>query len=294
MNHARKSTDGLLRGHVLFLIVLLVAVGIRLGFSGAKDDASENQRRSALRAVALAYFDGLAKRDLSQFPYDDHVSLRAPLNPKGGSDSPIVGRNNMLAYFAAVLPAIGTVSVRDTYVNEALTIVCAEATVGVVTPVVDTALRVADCFTVNDAGRVTEQENHFDPRAVTHSQKYLDFPKQYFEALASSDENRLKNVLLGNFADTFRGRAPLTAPGTSEEELVGPQAWVDYLLPFLPVIKSQRLLWSGAEGDVVCGMAYVGIAQGAHDADMPDKRLRLVDCWKFDPTTGKIVAQENF
>jgi hypothetical protein len=147
---------------------------------------------------------------------------------------------------------------------------------------------------VNDAGRVTEQENHFDPRAVTHSQKYLDFPKQYFEALASSDENRLKNVLLGNFADTFRGRAPLTAPGTSEEELVGPQAWVDYLLPFLPVIKSQRLLWSGAEGDVVCGMAYVGIAQGAHDADMPDKRLRLVDCWKFDPTTGKIVAQENF
>jgi tetratricopeptide (TPR) repeat protein len=106
-----------------------------------------------------------------------------------------------------------------------LTIVCAEATVGVGTPVVNTALRVADCFTLNDAGRVTEQENHFDPCAVTHPQKYLDFPKQYFEALASSDENRLKNLLQGNFADTFRGRAPLTAPGTSEEELVGPQAW---------------------------------------------------------------------
>jgi hypothetical protein len=131
---------------------------------------------------------------------------------KGGSDSPIVGRNNVLTYFAAVLPAIGRVSVRDTYVN------------------------------------------------------------------------------LGSFADTFRGRAPLTTPGTSEEELVGPQAWVDYLLPFFPVIKSQRLLWSGAESDLVCGMVYVGIVQGAHDADTPDKRLRLVDCWKFDPTTGKIVA----
>jgi hypothetical protein len=82
--------------------------------------------------------------------------------------------------------------------------------------------RITDCFTVNDAGRVTEQENHFDPSAVTHQQKYLDFPKQYFEALASSDENRRKNLLLGNFADTFRGCGPLTAPGTSEEELVGP------------------------------------------------------------------------
>jgi hypothetical protein len=62
----------------------------------------------------------------------------------------------------------------------------------------------------------------------------------------------------------------------------------------LPGIKSQRLLWSAAESDLLCGMAYVSIAQGAHDADMPDKRLRLVDCWKFDPTTGKVVAQENF
>jgi hypothetical protein len=128
---------------------------------------------------------------------------------KGGPDGPIVGRNNALTYFAAALPAIRSVSVRDTYVNEALTIVCAEATVGVVTPVLNTALRVADCFTVNDVGRVTEQENHSDRRAVTHPQKYLDVPKQYLEALASSDDNRLKNLLLGNFADTFRGRAPL-------------------------------------------------------------------------------------
>jgi len=192
-----------------------------------------------------------------------------------------------------VLPAIGAVQVRDTYVNEALTIVCAEATVGVVTPTVNSALRVADCFTVNNAGKVTEQENHYDPRAVTHPHKYLDSPKKYFEALASSDENTLKNLILGNLADTFRGRAPLTPPGTSEEELVGPQAWVAYLLPFLPVIKSQRLLWSAVDGDMVCGRAYLGIAQGVNDADTPYKRLRLIDCWKFDPATGKIVEQEN-
>jgi hypothetical protein len=49
----------------------------------------------------------------------------------------------VLAYFAKVLPAIGTVRMRDTYFNEALTTVCAEATVGVITPVVNTPLRVA-------------------------------------------------------------------------------------------------------------------------------------------------------
>ena len=129
MSHAGKITNGLLGGSVFLLIVLFVAVGGRLGYSGSKDDASENQRRSALRGIAQAYFNGLGKRDLSKFPYDANVSLRAPLNPKGGSDSPIVGRDNVLAYFAKVLPAIASVSVRDTYVNEALTIVCAEATV---------------------------------------------------------------------------------------------------------------------------------------------------------------------
>jgi len=116
---------------------------------------------------------------------------------------------------------------------------------------------------------------------------------EMIEALAASDENTLKNLILGNLADTFRGRAPLTPPGTSEEELVGPQAWVNYLLPFLPVIKSQRLLWAAVDGDMVCGKAYLGIAQGSNDADTPYKRLRLIDCWKFDPTTGKIIEQEN-
>lgn len=278
---------------ILFLMVLCIATGAGSG-AGAQGDDVKARRQADLRALARAYFNGLAQHDLSQFPYADDISLRAPLNLNGGADNPIVGKDQVLAFFARMFPVIGAVHVRDTYVNEALTIVCAEATVGVVTPVVNTTLRVADCFTVNDVGKVTAQENHYDPRAVTHPPKYLAFPQQYFEALASSDENTLKQLILGNLADTFRGRAPLTSPGTSEEELVGPQSWVDYLLPFLPVIKSQRLLGSAVDGDMVCGRAYLGIAQGINDADTPYKRLRRIDCWRFDPTTGKIVEQENY
>jgi len=42
----------------------------------------------------------------------------------------------------------------------------AEIRIGIVNPPV--TLRVADRFTVNDEGRIVEQENHFDPRDVTN------------------------------------------------------------------------------------------------------------------------------
>jgi hypothetical protein len=41
-----------------------------------------------------------------------------------------------------------------------------EAEIEVINP--QARLRVADRFTVNEAGKITEQENHFDPRDVTN------------------------------------------------------------------------------------------------------------------------------
>jgi hypothetical protein len=128
---------------VILLVALCVAVGI-CSSSGAQGDDAKAKRRAELQAIARAYFDGLAQHDLSKFPYANNIILHAPLNPNGGADNPIIGRDKVLAFFAGVLPAIGTVQGRDTYVNEALTIVCAEAKVGVVTPVVNTGLCVAD------------------------------------------------------------------------------------------------------------------------------------------------------
>ena len=121
------------------------------------------ERRAQLRAVADAYFQGLAKKDLSKIPYDKNVALRAPLAP-GGAETPLIGED-ALGYLRSVLPLLGDVKVIDCYFNEELTAVCAEALVSVTDP--PATLRVADRFTVNAEGRIIEQENHYDPRDVT-------------------------------------------------------------------------------------------------------------------------------
>jgi hypothetical protein len=284
MRRTSRSAPGCCQSLVLFLSLVCAALGVCLDAMAQGDDAKA-QRRAALRTIALAYFDGLAKHDLSQFPYDDNITLRAPLNLQGGSDSPIVGKNDVLAFFAKVFPAIGTVRVRDTYINEALTIVCAEATVGVVTPVVNTALRVADCFTVNEAGKVIEQENHYDPRAVTHPQKFKDITRSYFNALASDNPADLQHV---PWADEVKVRAPL-APGGAEAEFVGRAAMEDYLKPFLPVIGTVEVLFNTIEGEWICTKANIGLP----DAGNPASRIRVTDCFRIDPVTGNIVEQEN-
>lgn len=39
------------------------------------------KRREQLRAIAEGYFDALRRKDFSAIPYDDNVTLRAPLSP---------------------------------------------------------------------------------------------------------------------------------------------------------------------------------------------------------------------
>jgi ABC-type multidrug transport system fused ATPase/permease subunit len=60
------------------------------------------------------------------------------------------------------------ITVVDHYINASLTSIVTEAeiTITVVDP--PATLRVADRFTVDEDGRIVEQENHFDPRDVTN------------------------------------------------------------------------------------------------------------------------------
>jgi hypothetical protein len=51
------------------------------------------------------------------------------------------------------------------YFNEDLSGICVAALVEIAGSGV--VLRVADRFLVDEEGRIVEQENHFDPRAVT-------------------------------------------------------------------------------------------------------------------------------
>lgn len=129
-----------------------------------------DERRHHLKGVVDAYFQALQRKDFGAIPYAEDVSLRAPLAP-GGVHRPLVGKQALRSeWWEPLVPALEGVRIRvlDYYVNDALTAVVAEAevTIAVMNPPV--TLRVADRFTVDDDGKIIEQENHFDPRDVTN------------------------------------------------------------------------------------------------------------------------------
>ncbi|MGH8286124.1 MAG: hypothetical protein ACRETT_10200 [Steroidobacteraceae bacterium] len=127
---------------------------------------SREERKKQLEQAASKYFEGLAKKNFDIIPYDDKVSLRTPL-AAGGIHSPLVGKEKLRTVWWPPLPPIlGRVEVLDLYFNDDLTAVVAEAEVEVTNP--RARLRVADRFTVNPAGKIVEQINHFDPRDVTN------------------------------------------------------------------------------------------------------------------------------
>ena len=124
------------------------------------------KRRAQLRAVAEAYFAALTKKDFEAIPYDDNVSLRAPLCP-GGVHIPLIGKGALrTTWWPPIVSAVGEAKVIDHYINEELTTVCTAAIISTVNP--PATLRVADRFTVSAEGKIIEQENHFDPRDVTN------------------------------------------------------------------------------------------------------------------------------
>ena len=127
-------------------------------------------RQQQLQDVVTRYLEALRQRDFSAIPFADDTTLRAPLAP-GGVHHPLVGKVAVLEHWWLPLqPALENVDIvlLETFFNGALTAVCAEAliTLNVMSPPV--TLRVADRFTVNDAGQIVERENHFDPRDVTN------------------------------------------------------------------------------------------------------------------------------
>ena len=119
-----------------------------------------SSRRAQLRGIADAYFNGLAQGDVSRVPYDEDAGLRTPLAP-GGSEVPLRGRAAVLEFFAGIYAAIATVRVIEYFFNDELTSICVRADITLQS---GNVLRVADIFLVSADGKVTEQENHYDPR----------------------------------------------------------------------------------------------------------------------------------
>ena len=134
------------------------------------EEAAAFSRREQLRVIADVYFEALRQKDFSAIPYADDATLRAPLAP-GGVHHLLAGKDSLHAqWWIPLKPALEGVEiiVLEYYLNESLTAICAEATITINAVSPPATLRVADRFTVNAAGKITEQENHFDPRDVTN------------------------------------------------------------------------------------------------------------------------------
>jgi hypothetical protein len=128
--------------------------------------AADRSRREQLRRTSEAYFEALQGAEFADFPFSEEVIFRAPLAP-GGAHNPIVGRAHLeQIWWPPIMGAISKVEILDHYISEDATSICTAALVSVAGT--DIVLRVADRFTIDSSGLITEQENHFDPRDLTN------------------------------------------------------------------------------------------------------------------------------
>lgn len=135
-----------------------------------QDEKSAAKRRAALRAIAESYFEALRTKNFDAIPYHNDATVRAPFAP-GGVNRPLVGREALrYKWWQPLEPALEGMQIKvlEHYINESMTGIVTEAEIQVTIVDPPITLRVADRFTVNEAGQILEQENHFDPRDVTH------------------------------------------------------------------------------------------------------------------------------
>ncbi len=132
-------------------------------YTGALGEA---ERKQQLHNLAKSYvIDGLGAGNFNAIPYHVDVELRAPIHPMG-SQQPMTGREFIKENWWAPLPdLVASTDLLATYVNENLTKVTAEFFCHIKEPAC--TLRIVDRFTVDENGKITDQENFFDPRDLT-------------------------------------------------------------------------------------------------------------------------------
>ena len=125
-------------------------------------EMTKAKRKEQLKKVTENYFKAFKTKSFETIPYDENVVLRAPIVP-GGVHSPLQGKKELFTkWWQPLEPALDGVNINivDYFYNDSLTGVIAKADFTLAGPGI--TLRVADMFLVNDEGKITEQENHFD------------------------------------------------------------------------------------------------------------------------------------
>ncbi len=128
---------------------------------------SELERKRQLHEIAADYvINGLGGKSFEKIPYHENIKLRAPIHPMG-SRGLMKGRDYIKENWWAPLPGLvaGTELI-DTYINNNLTKVTAEFFCHIKEPTC--TLRIVDRFEIDDNGKITNQENFFDPRDITN------------------------------------------------------------------------------------------------------------------------------
>jgi hypothetical protein len=123
---------------------------------------TNGKRKEQLKNVAENYFESFKTKSFASIPYSEDVVLRAPIVP-GGVHNPLKGKQEVFKqWWQPLEPALEGVSIKiiDYFYNDSLTAVIAKADFTLAGPGI--TLRVADLFFVNEEGKITEQENHFD------------------------------------------------------------------------------------------------------------------------------------
>jgi len=118
--------------------------------------------KEQLKKISETYFQALRDKNFSAIPFSDDIIFRAPLAP-GGVHNPIKGKQDLLEkWWKPLEPALdgASINIIDHYYNDSLTELVTKADITIA--VLGVTLRAADRFIINDEGKITEQENHFD------------------------------------------------------------------------------------------------------------------------------------
>lgn len=118
--------------------------------------------KEQLKSIPETYFQALRSKNFSAIPFSDDVIFRAPL-AAGGSHNPLKGKQAIFEKWWKPLDTAldgAVINIVEHYYNESLTEIITKA--DITFPVLGLTLRVADRFIINDEGKITEQENHYD------------------------------------------------------------------------------------------------------------------------------------
>jgi len=147
--------------------------------------------KEQLRQVAETYFQALKDKSFDAIPFSDDIIFRAPLAP-GGSGNPLKGKKDLFEkWWKPLEPALDGAQIKiiDHYYNESLNEIVTKVEFYI--SVMGATLRAVDRFIINNEGKITEQENHFDASPMKSYIHHIGLRSMDFDVTKDFYQNKL-------------------------------------------------------------------------------------------------------